>query len=50
LYIFPSSNKPLGYFRFKIGVKALTITALTLLTDKEKLKEIKDEFEKVKNN
>lgn len=31
------------------GAKALSITALTLLTNKEKLKEIKEEFDKVKN-
>lgn len=33
-----------------IGAKALAITALTLTTDKEKLKEIKEEFHKVKNS
>lgn len=32
-----------------IGAKALAITALTLITDKEKLKEIKKEFIRVKN-
>lgn len=33
-----------------IGAKALAITALTLITDKEKLQEIKDEFARAKNN
>jgi hypothetical protein len=28
-----------------LGAKALAITALTLITDRDKLKEIKDEFE-----
>lgn len=33
-----------------IGAKALAITALTLITDKEKLKEIKTEFNRVTSN
>jgi hypothetical protein len=31
-----------------IGAKALAVTALSLFTDKDKLQEIKDEFNRVK--